>query len=176
MSVGIVCGIWYIVEKSVLPAARSPFRPVHVPGSVPVSALGASLADGPRQLRAPVHSATSLPAHCHSYLAISPAPAACEIQPVRPCRSLIPAVPPLSPSLTFRAFPFTQAAWRVPRVEPPAVQLLPAHLSCGDTLRDAARPLRCAAIPHPTIPTHLPHIHHIHARSWPPHPPAFTAY
>ena len=122
------------------------------------------------------HRCTPPPPRPLTATAISPLPAACEIQPARLCRALVPAAPPLSPSLTFHAFPFIQAAWRVPRVEPPAVQLLPASLSCGDTLRDAARSLRCAAIPHPTIPTPLPHIHHIHARSGPPHPPTFKAY
>ena len=77
------------------------------------------------------HRCTPPPPRPLTATAISPVPAACEIQPARLCRALVPAAPPLSPSLTFHAFPFIQAAWRVPRVEPPAAQLLPAPLSYG---------------------------------------------
>ena len=178
MSVGIVCGIWYIVKKSTPPAARSPLSPVHVSGFVGQPEFRSLLlAPASRTvLICDGHRCTPPPPRPLTATAISPVPAACETPPARPCRSLVPAAPPLPPFLTFRASPFAQAAWRVPRMEPPAVQLLPAPHSCGDTLRDAARPPRCAAIPHPTILTHPPHTHHMHARSGPPHPPVFTAY
>ena len=165
-------------RKSTPPAARSPLRSVHVPGSVRQLEL--------RSLLLALASRTVLICDGHRYTpppprpltatAISPVPAACKIPPARLCRSLVPAAQPLPPVHTFRAPPFAQSAWRVPRMEPLVSQLLPTPHGCGDTLRDAAQTPCRAVIPHPATLSHPPRTHHILARPGPPHPPAVVAY
>ena len=71
--------------------------------------------------------------------AISLAPAACEIQPARPCRAPVPAAPPLPPFRTFRASPFAQAAWRVPRMEPFYIHVVMSKMALEIDLKTARR-------------------------------------
>ena len=178
MSVGIVCGIWYIGKKSTSPAARSPLSPVHVSGSVGQPEFR-SLPLAPASRTALIcdgHRCTPPPPLPFTAPSISSVPAACKIPPAGLCHPPVPATQTLPSVHTCRTSPSAQSAWREPRVEPLVSQLLPTPHGCGDTLRDAAQTPFRAVIPHPATLSHPPRTHHILARPGPPHPPAVVAY
>ena len=139
----------------------------------PVSALGASLPDGPHLRR---HRCTPPPPLPRTAPSISSVPAACKIPPAGLCHPPVPAAQTLPSVHTCRASPSAQSAWRVPRVEPLVSQLLPTPHGCGDTLRDAAQtPYRAVILPPATL-SHPPRTHPMLARPGPPHPPVVAAY